>query len=64
MFYNLSQYINLLALAVVLAILVKPVVILKLGLSSISKRITSLVFLNIYTPLQHAFTRIILFALK
>ena len=39
-------------LAVVLAILAK-LVILKLGLRSISKRITSLIFLNIYTPLQH-----------
>ena len=36
-------------LAVVLATLVKHVVILKLGLRSISKRITSLTFLNIYT---------------
>ena len=33
-------------LAVVLAILAKPVVILKLGLRSISKRITSLIFLD------------------
>ena len=41
-------------LAAVLAILVKLVVILKLGLRNISKRITSLIFLNIYTPLQHA----------
>ena len=47
---NLSQYINLLVLAVVLAILAKLVVILKLVLRSISKRITSLIFLNIYTP--------------
>ena len=36
------------------------VVILKLGLRSISKRITSLIFLNIYTLLQHALTHIIL----
>ena len=36
-------------LAVVLATLAKLVVILKLGLKSISKRITSLIFLNIYT---------------
>ena len=43
-------------LAVVLAILAKLVVILKLGLRSISKRITSLIFLNIYTPLKHALT--------
>ena len=41
-------------LAVVLAILAKLVVILKLGLRSISKRITSLIFLNIYTLPQHA----------
>ena len=39
----------------------KLIVILKLGLRSISKRITSLIFLNIYTPLQHALTHIILF---
>ena len=36
-------------LAVVLAILAKLVVILKLGLRNIPKRITSLMFLNIYT---------------
>ena len=53
MISNLSQYINLLVLALVLAILVKLVVILKLGLRIISKRITSLIFLNIYTPPQH-----------
>ena len=41
-------------LAVVLAILAKLVVILKLELRSISKRITSLIFLNIYTSLQYA----------
>ena len=41
-------------LAVVLAILAKLVVILKLGLRNISKRITSIIFLNIYTPPQHA----------
>ena len=41
-------------LAVVVAILVKLVTILKLGLRSISKRITSLIFLNIYTLPQHA----------
>ena len=39
-------------LAVVLAILAKLVVILKLGLRSISKRIRSLIFLNIYIPLH------------
>ena len=48
-------------LAAALAILPKLVVILKLGLRSISKRILSLIFLNIYTPLQHALTHIILF---
>ena len=42
-------------LAVVVAILVKLVIILKLGLRSISKRITSPIVLNIYTPEQHAF---------
>ena len=47
-------------LAVAPAKLVKLVVILKRGLRSISKRITSLIFLNIYTPPQHALTRIIL----
>ena len=47
-------------LTVVLAILAKPVAILKLKLRIISKRITSLIFLNIYTPLQHALTQIIL----
>ena len=36
-------------LAVVIAILAKLVVILKLGLRSISKRITSLIFWNFYT---------------
>ena len=64
MIWNLFYYINLLVLAVVLAILAKLVVILKLGLRSISKRITSLIFLNIYTPPQHALTHIILFVLK
>ena len=38
----------------VLAILAKLVVILKRGLGNISKKITSLIFLNIYTPPQHA----------
>ena len=42
--------------AVVLAILEKLVVILKLGLRSISKNITNLIFLNIYIPPQHALT--------
>ena len=36
-------------LAIVLAILVKLVVILKLGLRRISKRITSVIFLSIYS---------------
>ena len=43
-------------LAVVLATLVKPVVILKLGLRSISKRTTSVIFLNIYTLPKRALT--------
>ena len=56
------KYINLLVL--VLAILTKLVVILKLGLRSVSKMITSLIFLNIYTPPQHALIHIILFVSK
>ena len=52
---------KLVVLALVLALLTKPVVILKLGLRSISTRITSLIFLNIYAPQQHALTHIILF---
>ena len=44
-------------------ILTKLAAILKLGLRSMSKRITSLIFSNICTPPQHAFTHIILFAL-
>ena len=49
-----DMLLNVLAvLAIVLAILAKLVVILKQRLRSISKRITSLIFLNIYTPLQH-----------
>ena len=47
-------------LAVVLAILAKLAIILRLGLRNISKRITSLIFLNIYDPRQHALTHIIL----
>ena len=47
-------------LAAVLAILAKLVVILKLGLRSISNRITSVIFLNIYTPPQYTLTQIIL----
>ena len=63
-FKSFLVYIYLLVLAVVLDILAKPVIILKLGLRNISKMITSLIFLNIYTPPQHALTRIILFLLK
>ena len=55
---------TLLVLAVVLALLVKLLVILKLGLRNISKRITSLIFLNICTPQQHALTHIIILPLK
>ena len=44
--------------------MVKLDVILKQGLRNISKRITSLIFLNIYTPPQHALTHIILFSLR
>ena len=61
---NLSYYVSLLVIAVVLATLVKLVTILKLVLRSISKRITSLIFLNIYTLPKHALTDIILFVLK
>ena len=64
MIQNISYYINLLALAVVLATLAELISILKLGLRIILKRITSLIFLNIYTPLQRALTHIILFVLK
>ena len=56
MILNLSQYSNLVVVAVVLAILAKLVVILKLELRSISKKITNLIFLNIYIPPQHALT--------
>ena len=48
-------------LAVVLAVLSKLVLIFRLGLRNIPKRITSLIFSNIYTPPQHALTHIILF---
>ena len=51
-------------IAVVLPILAKLIVILKLKLRNILKRIASLIFLNIYTPPQHALSRIILFRLK
>ena len=54
MILDLSQYINLLEFAVVLAKLAKLAIILRLGLRSISKRITSLIYLNIQTPPQHA----------
>ena len=64
MIWNLSLYINLLVLAVVLVILAKLVVILKLGLRNISSRITSLLFLNIYTPPEHALTHVIPLPLK
>ena len=64
MIRNLSQYINSLLLAVGLAILAELVSILKLGLSSISKKVTSLIFLGIYNPPQHALTHIILFVSK
>ena len=47
-------------LAVGLDTLVKLAVILKLGLKSISKRIKSIIFLNVYTIPQHALTHIIL----
>ena len=55
MIWNLSYYLNLLVLAVALAILAKLVVILKLGLKNITKRITSLIFLNIYISRQCCF---------
>ena len=50
-------------LAVVLATLAKLVAILKLGLRNISIRITSLIFLNIYTLPQHTLSNIFLFAI-
>ena len=43
-------------LAAVLAILLKFIVILKLGLRRISKKMASLIFLNICTPPQHTLT--------
>ena len=61
---KISQNIMAGIVAVVLAILAKFVIILKLRLRSISKRITSLTFLNTYTPPQHALTHIILFVSK
>ena len=62
MIENLSYYINLLVLAVVLATLAKLVYISRLGLRNISKKIKSLMFLNIYT--QQALTHITHFVLK
>ena len=50
-------------LAVFLAILVNLVVILKLGLRSISKRITGVIILKIFTPPQHTLSHIISFVL-
>ena len=47
-------------LAVVLATLAKIIVILEIGLRNISKRIKSVIFVNIYTPPQHALTYIML----
>ena len=64
MIWNLSLYINLLVLAVAQATLAKHADILKLGLRNISKRITSFIFINIYTLPQYALTRIVLFLLK
>ena len=48
--FRLLQILNK-QLAVVLAILAKLVIILKLEFRNISKRITRLIFLNIYTPM-------------
>ena len=62
--WGLSWCITLLVLAVVLATLAKPVVILKLGLGSMSKRMTGLMFLKICTLPRRALTRIVLFVLK
>ena len=61
MIITLSQYIDLLVPAVVLAILARLAVVLKLGLRNITKRIISLIFLNIYTPPHHALAHTILF---
>ena len=44
--------------------LVKLIIISKLGLRNITKGIKSLIFLNIYTPPQHALTHIIIFPSK
>ena len=51
-------------LAVALAIMAILVVILKSGLRSISKKIKSLMFLNIFTPQQHALTHTVFFVFK
>ena len=64
MVLNLSQYINLLVQNFTLVTLAKLVVILKLELRDISKIVTSLIFLNNYTPHQHALTGMVLFLLK
>ena len=61
---RMSSECHLLMLDVVLAILAKLVIIFKLGLTSISKRTKSLIFLKIYTPLQSTLTYTILFVLK
>ena len=61
MIWNLSKYLNLLWLALFLAILVRLVVILKLGLTNLSKSIARLVFLIIYLSPQHALICIIFF---
>ena len=61
---NLSQYTNILVLAVVPATSPKLVIILKLGLKNISKRRTILIFLNINAPPQHALTHIIVFLIN
>ena len=64
MISNLCYYVNLLVLSVVVAILAKLVAILKLGLRTISKSKTTLIFLSIYTRRQHALTHIFLYVLK
>lgn len=61
---NISWYINLIVLVAVLATLAKIVVILKLGLRNVSKKITSLVFLDIYFSPQHALKCIVIFLLN
>ena len=51
MICNLSQYINLLGLAVVLAAMAKLAIILKLELKNILRRVTSLICFNSYNTL-------------